>query len=708
MAKTFFIAARSRPTANSITRGAAFCLFTALIAPSLTTLASEHDDIEEIVVTSQRLGISILRQDSNVERLGHDDILRVEHQHLHELLTRVPGVWLSRGSGQESLAAIRSPVLSGAGSCGAILTLEDGIPTRPAGFCNVNQLFELDTEQARSIEVIRGPGSVLYGSNALHGTINVLMPQPGDSVTGSLGIDFGANDFYRLRGELPLRAEQPWRASFILAKDGGFRADSGYRQGKAHAKYKSELFGGELTSAFTATDLYQDTAGFIIGKDAYKDPALNRSNANPEAFRDAASQRLYALWNRSMNGFELDVRPYFRHSSMQFLQHFLPGQPLEENGQSSLGAMVFASFDKTHYGIITGFDFDWSDSYLKETQDGPADGSAFLEATRPAGKHYDYTVDSLSLAAYIQARFDLSERLRLTAGLRLENTRYDYDNRMLVGNTKDDGSECGFGGCLYTRPADSSDDFTDLAPRLGLNYLVSQNFSVYASYGQGFRAPQMTELYRLQSGQRVADLESEQIGSVEVGLRAVQERWSIDTAVFYMRKRNSVLRDAEGFNVNGGRSRHRGVELALNATPFEQFRLSLNASYAHHTYDFNQVAERGETFVAGRDVDTAPRLLASAEFFYIPVAPLELSLQWTTIGKYYLDAENLFTYPGHDLWNFRAAVDIGRHYMATLRLNNVTDTDFADRADYAFGNYRYFPGRGRELFIELQYFGNPF
>ena len=38
-----------------------------------------------------------------------------------------------------------------------------------------------------------------------------------------------------------------------------------------------------------------------------------------------------------------------------------------------------------------------------------------------------------------------------------------------------------------------------------------------------------------------------------------------------------------------------------------------------------------------------------------------------------------------------------------VRLNNLTNRDYADRADYAFGNYRYFPGRGRELFAEIRY-----
>ena len=80
---------------------------------------------------------------------------------------------IQRGSGQESLTALRSPVLTGAGACGAVLVLEDGIPIRPVGTCNVNDLFEVNVEQAAAVEVLRGPGSVLYGSSAVHGIINV-------------------------------------------------------------------------------------------------------------------------------------------------------------------------------------------------------------------------------------------------------------------------------------------------------------------------------------------------------------------------------------------------------------------------------------------------------------------------------------------------------------------------------------------------------
>ena len=73
------------------------------------------------------------------------------------------------------------------------------------------------------------------------------------------------------------------------------------------------------------------------------------------------------------------------------------------------------------------------------------------------------------------------------------------------------------------------------------------------------------------------------------------------------------------------------------------------------------------------------------------------------MGRYFIDAENRFDYPGHDLLNLRAAYEATRRLTIAARLNNLADTDIADRADFAFGNYRYFPGRGRELFVEFRY-----
>ena len=662
-----------------------------------------NEVISEVVVTSQRRQQPRLLHAGNIQRLDTETIERVQHQHIHELMNRVAGAWMVRGSGQEHQTAIRSPVLTGGGSCGGFLILEDGIPIRPAGFCNVNQLMEADTEQAQAIEVIRGPGNALFGSNALHGIVNVLMPVPAGTWQPQIAIELGANDFIRGRVALPFDADGPWVATAVYARDGGFRADSGYRQGKMHLKRRVLLADGDFTVAFTATDLRQDTAGFVYGKDAYKDPGVNRSNPDPEAFRDASSQRLYGLWSRSLTGVDLDIRPYIRHSDMRFLHHAIPGQPLEENGQVSTGFVSAATFKRGALEVVTGVDFEWARAFVKQTQSGPATGSPRQRATRPQGKHYDYDVRALTVAPFVQTSYPVGAKLSLGAGLRLEYTHYDYNNRMLAGNTREDGSSCPFGGCLYTRPADRKDSFTNLVPNLSAGFELNDQTRLYASLSRGFRAPQMIELYRLQNGQRVSDLDSERIDSFEAGLRTSRENWSADLSIYAMRKRDSVFRDAEGFNVSGARSRHRGIETTIDWRMAPAWYFAVDASYARHTYDFDFSPGRGESFVSGNEIDTAPRWLATAELRYEPAGKWWAGLQWTYLGEYFLEPANRHIYPGHQLLNLRLGAALTSKIKLVLRFNNITDKLIADRADFGGGDYRYLPGRGRELFAEIRY-----
>jgi len=674
-----------------------------VLAVLLASNAVADEVIEELVVTTSRAPTYLRDQPGNIATLGDDAIELTAHAHIHELLTRVPGVWVSRGSGQESLPSIRSPVLTGAGSCGAFLTLENGIPTRPSGFCNVNQLFELPTEFSESREIVRGPGNALYGSNSMHGAINVLAPMPSTGSRTTAKLELGPNDFFRVGGLINSGDGAQAVIGGSYTDDGGFRDASGYRQVKALFRKNLSVSRGDLLLNVSLSDLDQDTAGFILGKDAYKDDSLNRSNPNPEAFRQASSQRANLEWRHAYGDFDVDIRPYLRHSEMTFLQHFLPGQPVEENGHVSAGFMANARLEGESRTLSFGIDADVADVYLRETQFGPTEGSAFLRETRPEGKHYDYDVLGLNVAAYLQAEFQLSPAVAIHGGLRAEYSHYDYDNNMLSGNTRDDGSACGFGGCLYTRPADRTDHYFDVAPNLGLAYTASDSTTLFLNVARGFRAPQMTELYRLQNGQAVSDLDSETIDSAEVGIRMATGRWDIETSVYTMRKTNSVIRDADGFNVSAAKSEHDGIELSVDVDLHDYWSLTINGAFAKHVYDFDSVAARGETFVSGNDIDTAPRWLGSAALNYEGPGRLVGELQWVSQGSYYLDAENRYTYPGHDIANIRLRYLMSEYWSTTVRMNNILDNAYADRADFAFGNYRYFPGRGRELFVEIRY-----
>ncbi len=159
--------------------------------------AEQVAPLEELVVTASRKDQAVAEVPSNISFITGETLSQVGHTHINEAMQRVSGAWISRGNGQEHLTALRSPVLTGAGSCGAFLMAQDGIPLRASGFCNVNELFDANTEQAGRIEVVKGPASVMYGSNAMHGMINVLTPAL--VPTTRLSIEGGPHDYLRAK-----------------------------------------------------------------------------------------------------------------------------------------------------------------------------------------------------------------------------------------------------------------------------------------------------------------------------------------------------------------------------------------------------------------------------------------------------------------------------------------------------------------------------
>ena len=308
-------------------------------------------------------------------------------------------------------------------------------------------------------------------------------------------------------------------------------------------------------------------------------------------------------------------------------------------------------------------------------------------------------------AAAVQSTWSITHRTDLTAGLRLEFAYYDYDNHMLAGNTREDGTPCGFGGCLYSRPASRSDNFFHGLPNLGISVGVGPGVNAFLNLGSGYRLPQTLELYRLQNGQLLADLDPERIDSVEAGIRWSRDSLVFDIAGYAMARRDSVFRDAQGFNVNGARSRHSGIEAELRWQMDGRWSVDANLSYGRHLYDFT-AAGRGETFTDGNDIDTAPRWLGSASLRFEATERSVFGIQLNGVGGYYLEPGNRFRYGGHLVANARASIGLGANWTLTLRVNNLADEAYADRADFAAGDYRYLPGRGREGFIEIRYVGD--
>ena len=669
---------------------------------TLLSTSAFSEEIQEVIVLEKKLSsLNGWSSNQSISSIDQEELNKLDAQHPKQALRRSPGVWISRGSGQEHLTAIRSPVLSGPGACGSFLVLEDGLPIRPTGFCNVNGLFETFFEMSSGLETITGPASARYGANAMHGVINVLS-EPIDS-KNKLYTNIGPNNYKNLK----LRAgnKKNWSFDGFFASNGGFRELSGYDQQKARIQSNFSIADWNASLKTTLTNLNQETAGYINGLDSYKDKSFSKRNFNSDAYRDAKSQRISLRLTREKGDKLISVTPYIRNNDMQFFQHFLPGTPLEENSHRSMGVVVQSIKDQEFYNLISGFQFDLSSAELTETQkDALTTSSAFNNATRPKGKHYDYEVDSIVYAIFGGIEdFYLNENLSFFADARAEFIEYDYSNKMISGNTREDGSKCGFGGCYYNRPSDRSDNFDETSARAG----IETNFervNYFAQVSLGFRPPQINEAYRLQKKQTTSDLSSETLTMFEVGSQFDLNTITGSISLYQSKKKNSIFRDAENFIVDNGKTDHQGVELSLNWTINTSNRLISNITYGNHKYDFETDTSMREKIRTGNYIDTAPKLMANLIWDIALIDNSSLAFEIEHMGPYYTDAANLHEYEGHTLYHSRFSQTLSDSMKYFLRIDNLFDKAYAERADFnAFGGDRYFPGLPREVYIGLEY-----
>ena len=644
-----------------------------------------------VVVTGTRT--ETLRQQSTqaVSVLSADELDRLGAQHISEALNRLPGVNLNRGNGAEHLTAIRSPVLTGSRGAGSFLYLEDGVPLRAAGFANINGLFEAADDLAARIEVVRGPGSAVYGSNALHGLVNVLTPDPAQAGR-TLALEAGSYGRAALRASLA--GQTRFGAGWIgvgLRHEDGWRDDASLDRRVLQTRLDGQMGRTDWSLRLSGIDLEQETATYVRGFKAYEDEARSRLNSDPEAFRNASALRAALHMERSItDALSAQTVLFARSNDMQFRMHFLPSEALETSGHDSLGlqsALVWTGEDSV---IRVGVDADLSDGYLSEVQTRPTLGS-FVQ-----GLHYDYDVRAQTYAGFVMGEHQLTERLRVDAGLRWEATRYDYSNNApdgVIGR--------------YLRLPDRVDDFETFAPHAGWIFDLSESLSVFGRAARGVRAPQTAELYRLQPGQSVEGIEPETLDSVEGGLRLRPVGGAyFELTGYVMRKRNVILRDANGLTVTGAKTRHHGVELEGVWPLSEALRVEGSLSWAIHEYDFSGGAASGsEQIRKGARIDTAPEWLSSLRLVWDASDRLRVETEWAHVGEYYADAGNTALYEGHDLIHLRAGYQVSDQAELSLAVRNAFDERFAERADFAFGQYRYFPGESRSvsLALRLQY-----
>ena len=227
--------------------------------------------------------------------------------------------------------------------------------------------------------------------------------------------------------------------------------------------------------------------------------------------------------------------------------------------------------------------------------------------------------------------------------------------------------------------------------------------NLYARAARASRAPQTSDLYSLQQSQVPGEAQVETLDGVELGFKGRWESIALDLAAFAQWKDNFFFRNSDGFSVSNGKTKHQGLEASLYVPVTDYFAVRGSGTLAKHTYDFTEdVGAAANNITAGDRVDTAPDTLGHITTIFTPTARLKAELEWRHVGAYFTNPGNTNSYDGHDIFVARADVGLTDSLAVFGRVDNLLDTRYADRADFAFGNERFFPGRPRTVFFGLR------
>jgi outer membrane receptor protein involved in Fe transport len=299
------------------------------------------------------------------------------------------------------------------------------------------------------------------------------------------------------------------------------------------------------------------------------------------------------------------------------------------------------------------------------------------------------------LAGYAELDWDFAPNWSLLAGLRAETHNYDYVTNVAPGTR----------GRFRVAPS-REDDFDLLTPKIGVVYSGFGWGSLYANYARGERAPQTSDQYRLQNLQTIETLEVETLDSFEAGVRGAIGPTRFDIAAYTMKKDNFFFRDSDGLKVPNGKTDHAGVEAAFDGDLAEMaggvWSWNANVAWSDQTYAFNRnVAAAPEDIVDGYQIDTAPEWLADFGLGWEgPKFSIFGSIEH--VGDYFTNAANTAKYDGHAIGHLRGSWRFSETLEAFAIWRNITDERYADRADFATNQHRYFPGEPSNLTVGVR------
>ncbi len=653
----------------------------------------------DVVVTATREEQERADISATVHAVSGAALKEAKPAHPSEILSRMPGVWVNQTSGEGHMTAIRQPLTTNP----VYLYLEDGVPTRSTGFFNHNALYEINLPMADNVEVMKGPGTALYGSDAIGGVINVTTQAPPDEPAAGGVLEGGSHGFGRalLTGGTTAGAHGV-RFDANATRSDGWRRDTEYARQSLTARWDWLVRDDALLKTVaTFSHVDQEPAGSSQLSEAdYRDhPARNYT---PISYRNVRAYRVSTSYEQYAGPAYLSVTPYVRYNTMDMLPNWsLTYDPsVQQTEHYSVGMLAKYRYDvdRLRTRLVTGVDLDYSPGAQYEERVEPERAGPVFTGYRTAGAIYDYDVTFRQASPYLHVEAAPTERVRVNGGLRLDLLGYDYANHLGEMTTGP-----------HKRPASTEVHYRHLSPKLGATFRLTPGVNVFAAYAHAFRVPSQDQLFRSGPTDDTVHLEPVKADNLEVGVRArLSPRLQAEASAYRLVKTDDIVDyvhpDGTRESLNAGETRHRGIEAAWAMRPVDAVTIRGSFSYAEHTYERWQ--PEATVDYSGNEMETAPNVMATVEASVAPpwLGGGKLTAEWRRLGAYWMDAANTERYDGHDLFGLRASYPLGASFRLFASLHNVADARYAERATYnAFRGAELAPGAPRTLRLGLQY-----
>lgn len=710
--------------------GSCFILSLLAVALNQAVYAAEEPQVMgEVVVTGTREAEKKSETAATVGSVKGSTILKARPTHPSQVMSQVSGVWVSNLSGEGHSTSIRQPLTTGA----VYLYLEDGIPTRSTGFFNHNALYEINIPQSGGIEVSKGPGSALYGSDAIGGTVNVLTRTPPKQAEFDLTGEAGTYGWKRLliSGGNAKDADA-WRANLNLTSTEGWHDNSGYdRQAGTFRWDRAISDDAALKTVLSVSKVSQQHVGNLTTREFDNTP---RANNIPFSYRKVDAFRLSTDYQKETAHSLLSITPYIRDNRMEIIPSWTvsydPNYYVTKNQSLGFLSKYRHDFDKMRARVIVGLDFDYSpgsrdESSISLTKVTNAQGGTTYTLNSAAVapvQIYSYDVTYRGISPYVHGEISPTDNLRFTAGLRYDDMQYDYVNKF------NNGTAAATRGVLGAFPANgwfghvasTKIGYNHLSPKLGATYSFSDNLNGFVNLSNSFRSPSEGQVFRPSRGSTALaaqasaiaalNLKPVTVDNIETGIRGRAGEVSYEVSVYHMTKKDDIVsyRDpvtTQTTSVNAGKTLHRGIEIGAGVPMVKDWRIDASLSYAKHTYEAWLVAVGGVNVnYSGKEMETAPRVIANTRLTYSPgyMNGGQIQMEWFKLGRYWLDAANTGTYSGHDIFNLRASYPFGKGLEVYGNVNNLFDKHYAETASGTAALPTFNAGLPRTMFVGLQ------